>query len=406
MDLRDSSEQARFRQEIRGWLRENIPPEWRDPEFRAGLSLEQRVRFAMRWQNTLYHGGWAGVNWPREYGGRELGALESVIFREEYLAADAPSLIDQGVGPGLVGPTIIGCGSDWQKRRFLPAILQGQEVWCQGFSEPNAGSDLASLRCRGELRGDEIVVTGQKIWTTYARFADWCILIVRTDPSAPKHRGLTFLLVDMKSSGIEVRPLREITGVLWFNEVFFDGVRVPLENAVGQVHDGWSVVMHTLSFERGGTAYHPELEVALARLVALARRTPASAAAADGPGAASGSALRDPLVRQQLAQFAAEIASLRMSAYRNASRTQATGQPGPEGSILKLAWSELAQRMAAAASDIAGPAALVGAHDPLALDAGHWVHELMWTRAFTIFAGTSEIQRNILAQRVLQLPRA
>lgn len=395
MELRDSPEQAGFREEVRSWLRDNLPPGWGTPACRLPESAEGRVAFAKQWQRKLYEGGWAGLDWPEEAGGRGASVLESMIFNEEYARAAAPDVITLSVGIHLVGPTLVAHGTPAQRERFLPALLRGDELWCQGFSEPGAGSDLASLRTRGEVRGDQIVVSGQKIWTSFAQHADWCLLVVRTDPEAPRHAGLSMLLVDMRSPGITVRPLREMTGEAWFNQVFFDEVAVPRENLVGGLGEGWNVVITTLSFERGSSAQHVRLEVELERLVELAHRTPrGDATAAD-----------DPLVRQKLAQFAAELMILRMSAYRSASRLEQSGVPGPEGSTLKLAWSELDQRLKEAAVEILGPAGLVPEGDPAAVDDGHWCHELLWSRAASIYAGTSEIQRNIIARRVLGLPR-
>jgi alkylation response protein AidB-like acyl-CoA dehydrogenase len=395
MDLRDTPEQARFRRAVRTWLRENLPEGWGTPAFPMPRTGAERVAFGRRWQRKLFEGGWAGLDWPREYGGRGAGAIESVIFWEEYARAEAPDLIMLSVGTSLVGPTLIACGSEEQRERYLAPILRGDEIWCQGFSEPNAGSDLASLRTRGELRGDAIEVTGQKIWTSFAQHADWCILIVRTDPSGPKHAGLTFLLADMRSPGITIRPLVEMTGEAWFNEVFFDRVRVPLRHVVGEVDRGWDVVLTTLAHERGSTAAHARLGVELERLIELARRTPRG----------EGVAADDPLIRQQLAAYATELAVLRMSAYRNACELERTGRPGPEGSTLKLAWSELDQRVKATAIEILGIGGLVPEGDPAAVDAGRWCHELLWSRGATIYAGTSEVQRNIIARRVLGMPR-
>jgi len=287
-------------------------------------------------------------------------------------------------------------GQPWQKERFLPRILTGEEVWCQGFSEPNAGSDLASLRTRGEVRGDEIVVTGQKTWTSFARYADWCILVVRSDPEAKrKHDGLTFLLMDMNSPGIEIRPLVEMTGEAWFNEVFFDGVRVPVANVVGEIGAGWSVILDTLSHERVSASPHARLEAELVALRDLARRVPYK----------GGVAADDPVIRQRIAQFTIELTALRASAYRNAAVIESTGAPGPEGSTLKLGWSELDQRVKSCVVEMLGPYGLLTANDPRTVDDGHWCHELMWSRAASIYAGTSEIQRNIIAERVLGLPR-
>ncbi len=397
MDLRETGEQAAFRGEVRGWLAENLPDGWGTPAFREPEDAAEQVAFARWWQRKLYDGGWAGLHWPREYGGRELGVWESLIWGEEYARVAAPNLIQLSVGPSLVGATLIAHGADWQKQRFLEPILRGDEVWCQGFSEPNAGSDLASLRTRGELLGDEIVVTGQKIWTSFAQHSQWCILVVRTDPDAPKkHEGLTFLLVDMQSPGITIRPLVEMTGHAWFNEVFFDRVRVPVANVVGQIGGGWNIVITTLSHERGSSAAHGRLGADLERLLELARRTPYHGA----------SAADDPRLRQRLAQHAIEVQVLKGAAYRNATMLERTGRPGPEGSILKLAWSELDQRVKQTACEILGPYGLIPQGEPQAVDDGYWTHELLWSRAGTIYAGTSEIQRNIISERVLGLPRA
>ena len=239
MDFRLSPAEARFQREVHDWLVANLPAGWGTPAYRKPEEPAEKVRFARWWQGRLHEGGWAGLHWPREYGGRGATPIEQFLFAEEYTRTGAPSMIDIGVGPALVGPTLIQHGTEQQKRRFLRRILTGEEVWCQGFSEPNAGSDLAACRTRAELRGQVFHVTGQKIWTSYARFADWCILVVRTDVHAPKHKGLSFLLVDMKSPGITIRPLIEMTGVAWFNEVFFDDVRVPREHMVGELNQGW-----------------------------------------------------------------------------------------------------------------------------------------------------------------------
>ena len=353
------------------------------------------MAFGRGWQRKLHDGGWAGLTWPREFGGRGAGVLESMIYGQEYARAQGPNLIHLAVGTSLVGPTLIQHGTDAQKARFLEPILKGQEVWCQGFSEPGAGSDLAALRTRGELEGDEIVVTGQKIWTSFAQHAQWCILVIRTNPEMQRHKGLTFVLVDMTSPGITIRPLVEMTGEAWFNEVFFDEVRVPVENVVGEIDRGWDVVMTTLGVERGSASAHEGLNIQFRRLVDLARRTPRG----------DGTAAEDPVIRQKLAQFASELMILKMTGYRNASRLARLGQPGPEGSILKIFWSELDQRIKDTALEILGAGGLVPAGDAAAVDDGIWQHELLWSRAATIYAGTSEIQRNIVAQRALGLPR-
>jgi alkylation response protein AidB-like acyl-CoA dehydrogenase len=302
----------------------------------------------------------------------------------------APPMIDIGVGPGLVGPTLIHHGTETQKQRFLRKILTGEEIWCQGFSEPNAGSDLAACRTRAELKGDCFHVTGQKIWTSYARFADWCILLVRSDPQAPKHRGLTFLLVDMQSPGITIRPLVEMTGVAWFNEVFFDDVRVPRENMVGELNQGWSIAITTLAHERGGSAPHARIAGEMRDVLALSRRL--------GTGS-------DPRFRQRLAQSWIESEIVRLLAYKQVTDVMRDGQPGPEGSYLKLVWSETDMRMKELALEMHGPWAALARGAAPAVDEGRWEYEYLWSRAASIYAGTSEVQRNIIAQRVLGLPR-
>ncbi len=396
MDFRDTPEQLAFRMKLRNWLAENLPPGWGTPSFRGPPTAKERVDFSKAWQRKLFDGGWAGLSWPVEYGGRGAGIMEQLIYGEEYSRAWAPDLINLGVGTALVGPVLIGRGKPWQKERFLSNILNGEEIWCQGFSEPNAGSDLASLRTRGDVHGDEIVVTGQKIWTSFAQYADWCILVVRTDPKAKrKHDGLSFLLVDMNSQGIDVRPLKEMTGEDWFNEVFFDHVRVPIDNVVGEIGKGWDVVVRTLSHERTSSAPHARLEVELRLLRELARRTFRN----------GGVAADDPVIRDKLARCSAEVMALRGIAYRSATEIERTGHPGAGGSVLKLGWSELDQRIKELAAEILGPYALLEGDDPRAPEGGYWNHELLWSRAATIYAGTSEIQRNIIAERVLRLPR-
>jgi alkylation response protein AidB-like acyl-CoA dehydrogenase len=395
MDLRDNPEEAAFRADARAWLEANLPCDWGTPAYQKPQSPAEEVDFLRHWQRQLYDGGWAGLDWPEAYGGRDVGIIQNMIWNEEYMRLRAPNQISMSVGTSLVGPTLIARGEEWQKERFLAPMLKGEEVWCQGFSEPNAGSDLASLRTRGTLVGDEVVVNGQKTWTSFAHQSDWCILVVRTDPESVRHRGLSFLLVDMKTPGITIRPLVEMTGHAWFNEVFFDDVRVPIRNLVGEIDKGWDIVMTTLSVERGTSAQHAKLFADLELLIEAARRTPrAGRTAAD-----------DPLVRQKIAGFAAELMVMRMGAYRNAWALLEKGVPGPEGSTLKVFWSELDQRMKAAAIEILGPRGMVPEGDPLALDDGYWAYEALWSRAATIYAGTSEVQRNIIANRVLGLPR-
>jgi alkylation response protein AidB-like acyl-CoA dehydrogenase len=345
MEFRLTEAEERFRAEVRAWLTANLPRGWGTAAYREPHSAAEKVALSKQWQRTLYDGGWAGITWPKAVGGRGLGIVEQLIFNEECARVRAPDSINLAVALGLVGPTLIACGTPQQKERFLPRILSGDEIWCQGFSEPNAGSDLAALKTRGVVQGDEIVVTGQKIWTSFAQHADWCILVIRTNPDVPKHKGLTFVLVDMKSPGITVRPLVEITGEAWFNEVFFDEVRVPRAHVVGEIDKGWQVVLTTLAHERGGTAPHVRLLTELQALARLARRGPIN-----GTPAAT-----DPNVRQRIAQHAIEVQIARFTAYRNVTVILRTGQPGPEGSILKLFWSEAEQRMMETAVAVLGP---------------------------------------------------
>ncbi|MEO8604409.1 MAG: acyl-CoA dehydrogenase family protein [bacterium] len=396
MEFRLSATEEAFRADVRGWLDATLPAVRAAAAQRPAGSAADTIDAAKAWQRTLFDGGWAGITWPRDYGGRGATLVEQLLFNEACAAAGAPDSINLAVALGLVGPTLMVCGTPAQRTRFLPRILRGDDIWCQGFSEPNAGSDLAGLKTRGDVHGDHISVTGQKIWTSFAQYADWCILVVRTDPRAAKHRGLSFLLVDMKSPGITIRPLVEMTGEAWFNEVFFDEVKVPRDLVVGEVDKGWDVVITTLAHERGGAAPHARLRRELHGLIDLARRPRPSA----GEPAA-----RDPRIRQQLAQLAVEVQIAKLTAYRNVSGILRTGKPGPEGSILKLFWSEVEQRLIEVACAILGPYATLWRDEPRAIDGGSWARELLWTRAATIYAGTSEVQRNIIAQRVLGLPR-
>src|SRR4029453_6736786 len=293
MEFRLSAAEEAFRAEVRSWLRANLPPGWGTPAYREPRTGQEKIAASKAWQATLYGGGWAGITWPKQFGGRGATLVEQLIFNEECAAANTPDSINLAVALGLVGPTLMACGTPEQQARFLPRILRGDDIWCQGFSEPNAGSDLAGLKTRGEVDGDSIVVTGQKIWTSFAQYADWCILVVRTNPrAARKHDGLSFCLVDMRSPGITIRPLVEMTGEAWFNEVFFDAVRVPRANVVGEIDRGWDVVLTTLAHERGGVAPHARLRRELQGLFALARHS---------------DSLRMPRTRQQLAQLAIEV---------------------------------------------------------------------------------------------------
>lgn len=395
MDLKPTPEEEQYRAEVRHWLENNLPPGWGTPAYQAPVTGAEQVAFAKAWQRKLYDGGWAGLTWPQEYGGRGVTVIEQLIYNEEYARVRAPDILSLKIALSLVGPTIITCGTPEQKERYLAKILKGEEIWCQGFSEPNAGSDLASVRTRAELQGDEFIVNGQKIWTSVAQHADWCMLVTRTSTEGPKHKGLTFLLVDMKSPGITIRPLKEMTGEAWFNEVFFDNLRVPRSNVVGEINGGWNVVMTTLGFERAGSTPHVRLQSEAKLLADLAKKQQRNGArAAD-----------DLVLRQKIAQYCIEADILRCLAYRNVTTYQRTGVPGAEGSILKIFWSELEQKLKDTAIEILGPWGLLPKEEPRSIDAGFWAYELLWSRSGTIYAGTSEVQRNIIAQRVLRLPR-
>jgi alkylation response protein AidB-like acyl-CoA dehydrogenase len=394
MDLSFSPAEERFRQQVQQFLRANLPLGWGKGGGRpSGMS---QVEFLKDWQRRLYRGGFLGMSWPKEYGGQGASQVEMAVFNEEVARLRAPSPLNV-LGLSMAGPTIITHGTDEQKKRYLPKILNCDEVWCQGFSEPNAGSDLASLKTRAELKGDQFVVNGQKVWTTLGHIADMCMLLVRTDPDAPKHRGLSYLLVEMRTPGITVRPLRQMTGEAEFNEMFFEDAHVPRENLLGPLNEGWRVATTTLMNERGTSALATVMRyrIVFDEIADLARST-----TRDGKPAT-----QDPVIRQRLAQFYVELEMMRFTAYRTFSKILKGGTPGPEGSISKLAWSELNQRMMELVMSLEGPASQLMRGSPHAIEGGRWQHHFLRSRGNTIEAGTSEIQRNIIAERVLGLPK-
>ncbi len=394
MDLNLTAEERQFREDLRAWLEVNVPKDW--GEWRE-KPIEVSFPYLRAWQRKLHEGGWAAVSWPKEYGGRGASLMQQAIFWEEMARAEAPPMAN-ALGLGLIGPTIIACGTEEQKKRFIPKILSAEEIWCQGFSEPNAGSDLASLQTEARLDGDHYVVNGQKVWTSYGWVGDWCELVVRTDAKVPKHKGLTVLLVDMKSPGFEVHPLRQMTGESEFHELFFRDVRVPVENVLGKVNDGWSVAVSTLMYERGsyGARLHLLFKRNINRLIELSRTFQRN-----GHPAA-----QDPLIRQKLAQCYAEIEIMRLNQLRAFSRITETGVPGPEGSIQKIFWSELNQRVQQVAQELLGPYGQLLSGDSHAIDKGVWSYGYLRSRGNTIEAGTSEVQRNIIGHFVLGLPRS
>jgi alkylation response protein AidB-like acyl-CoA dehydrogenase len=395
MDLSFTEEEERYRQRVRAFMQENLPEGWGNPGYKQP-SGDAATEFQRDWTRRLHRAGFLGMAWPREYGGQGASQIELAIFNEEAARVRAPNPIN-GVGLILAGPTIMAHGTEEQKKRFLPKILSGEELWCQGFSEPNAGSDLGSLRTRAELAGDEFVVNGQKVWTTLAQIADWCILMVRTDPAAPKHRGISYLLVDMKTPGVTVRPLRQMTGGHEFNEMFFENVHVPRTNLLGELNNGWRVGMTTLMNERGTSAFAVWLRyrIMFEELVEMARKRVRNGRPAT----------EDRVMRQQLAQAYIDLEGLRYVSYRTFSQILKGGTPGPEGSISKVVWSELNQRMNELAMALQGPDSQLMRESPYAIEEGRWQFTFLRSRANTIEAGTSEIQRNIIAQRVLGLPK-
>jgi alkylation response protein AidB-like acyl-CoA dehydrogenase len=394
MDLAVSAAERDFRNRARTWLAEHVPRDAAPDDPRASQQLE------LAWQREQFDSGWAGVNWPSEYGGLGLSLAEQLIWYEEYALAGAPQPRASFVGLRHAGPTLILRGTDAQKAEHLPQILKGELTWCQGFSEPAAGSDLAALQTRAVIDGDHLVVSGQKIWTSYADVATYQELLVRTDPEAPRHRGITWVICDMRSPGIEVRPIRTLAGVSEFCEVFYDEVRIPLANVVGELNDGWSVAMSTLSFERG-TAFMAE-QVSLARtldaLVEVAR-------VVIGPDGRR-PAIDDEEIARRLGRARAEVSALRAMMLASVSRSAGQPQPGPEASMIRVLYGELEQRITKLAVDIVGPdgAALVGVPG-LAPRRRSWTDEYLWSFQATIAAGSKDIQRNIIGERVLGLPR-
>jgi alkylation response protein AidB-like acyl-CoA dehydrogenase len=384
-----------FRSELRTWLEAHVPDHLR-PENAARLPEGERLRGLRAWQKTLFEARLVGIHWPREFGGRDAGIPEQLAYVEEMARVRAPDVIGN-LGIGIAGPPIIAYGSEEQKHRFLPRILSADDLWCFGFSEPGAGSDLASLRTQAVLDGDHFVVSGQKVWTTLAQHADWCMLLCRTDPETRRARGVSCLLVDMKSPGIEIRPLRQMTGDAEFNEVFFENVRVPRQNLLGELHGGWQVAVAALQNERG-ILYVVGMQIVLKeqrdKLLAFARER--------GAG-------RDPVLRQQLAKAYLGTEVFRMTCQRTLDKLVRFGAPGPESAIIKLHWTELTQAMPQLGMEILGPQGLLydlpQPHEREA-DPSQWLQRgYLGARAASIASGTSEIMRGIIAMQFLGLPR-
>ncbi len=380
-----------FRDEVRSFLARELTPEI----VGAGRRKEaERVELIREWQRRLHRAGLAAVSWPIEHGGRGANVVQQLVFNAELARHRAPDPVNRSAINQL-GPTIIQWGDDAQRAYYLPRILSGDDVWCQGFSEPDAGSDLASLRTRAVVEDDGFVVSGQKIWTSKAQYADWIYILARTDPDAPKHDGISFLVVDLRSPGIEVRPIRQITGAAEFNEVFFDDVRVPRANLVGPLHDGWRVANSTLGYERVGQSRTHRIERRLSIVLGLATDE-------DSDGSC---AMDDPLVRDHVVRFAAQVEALRQIAAQATAAGVLGVAPGPEASVAKLLTSEVDQAMAGFGLDLAGPAGVLQRGSPGAAKQGNVALSYLLMRAATLGAGTSEIQRNVIGEKVLGLPR-
>ncbi len=391
MDFDFTPEQEQFRKEVRQWLEQNLPDDLRGRGFAASRADRDAVAKLRAWQKTMYQAGYVGMDWPRDFGGRGASLVEQIILFQEMARAESPQFVNRG-GVSMLGPTLMKYGTRAQQTRFLPRILTADDIWCQGFSEPNAGSDLANLQTRAVRDGDHFVVNGQKVWTSMGHVADWGFFLVRTDPSAAKHKGISFLLVDMKTPGITLRPLTQITGEAEFNETFFDNVRVPAENLVGKLNEGWSVAITTLAYERDLLTFirHISLRTAVHRLTKLVQDR----------GRA-----KDRVVRQKLAALWIGEQALQLNAYRSLTRILRGGAPGPEGSTSKLFWSQLDQDLAQTATEVLGPYSQLGPDSAWAPDEGQWEFYALLAQASGIRAGTSEILRNILGERVLGLPK-
>jgi alkylation response protein AidB-like acyl-CoA dehydrogenase len=394
MDLRYTKEDEAFRQEVRGWLEANLP----------GKKLRTMAE-RQEWHRKLFEAGYVGMGWPKEYGGQEARPMEQAIVAEELARVNAPLGVN-GLGIGIVGPTLIHHGTEEQKQRYLKNILSGEELWCQLYSEPNSGSDLASLQCRAEIDGDTFIVNGQKIWTSGGHHSDWGLMLARTDPRAPKHDGISCMLVDLRGEGVDARPLKQINGDTGFSEIFFSNVVVPADNLIGELNTGWRIAQTTLSYERGGSlmASVSQNQRVFRRLLDVT-----TALRVDGSRA-----IDDPLIRGRIGEIYREIEVLRYAALRILSRLEKGQRPGPESSVAKLHRSELNKRVQNLINEILGPYGLLaaGAPDDLALEddvnygeSGSWAHSLAASYSGTIAAGTSEVQKNILGERVLGLPK-
>jgi len=381
MDLNPTAEDRAFRTEVRRWLETNAATG-------DAKTLDERKA----WHRKLYEAGYVGMLWPKEYGGWGRTPMQQAIVQDEMARLGAPPPIN-GLGIGFIGPTIIVHGTDWQKQRYLKKMLTAEEIWCQLYSEPNAGSDLASLKTRAEDQGDHFLVNGQKIWTSSGPIADWGILLARTDGKAAKHKGISCVLLHMRQPGVEVRPLRQITGSSLFSEVFMTNARAEKRDLIGNLNQGWEIAMTTLAHERGtGFAFKEQVlqRIAVEDLVRLARERGRAA---------------DPVVRQEIARRWIEVELMRLMNCRTLTRLERGEEPGPESSLVKLFWASLTQRLHQLALELEGPYATLVAGSRRAVEDGRWQQAFLWSRVGAIAGGTSEVQANIIAQRILGLPR-
>jgi alkylation response protein AidB-like acyl-CoA dehydrogenase len=395
LDFTLTPDQEAFRQRVRSWLQTNIPDDWT----KFGMSEVPRPEayaFLRKWQAALFDAGFIGITWPKEYGGQGLTFVEEMILHQEMALQKSPPMLNV-LGVGMAGPTIIAYGTEDQKQRYPAKILSCEEIWCQGYSEPNAGSDLASLQTRAVKDGEHWVINGQKVWTSLAHIADWMMLLARTEPAAPKHKGITYFLLDMKTPGVTVKPLRQLTGDAEFNEVFFDNVRVHESRVLGGVNNGWAVGLTTLMYERLalGFGLQVRLRISVDQLVAMARRMEKGGRAVT----------KDPVMRQKLAQLWIDTESLKYTGARAVTKLLKGELPGPEASTGKMMWVETHQRLQELAMEIQGPYSQLARGGAAAIDGGMWQYSFLRSRANSIEGGTTEIQKNIIGERVLGLPK-
>jgi alkylation response protein AidB-like acyl-CoA dehydrogenase len=397
VDFSLTPEQEAFRRDVRAWLKANMPEEWtRRVMAAADVPRPQAYEFLRDWQRRLFDAGFIGLTWPREYGGQGRTHMEELILHEELALARAPFILNI-LGVGMAGPTIIAYGTEEQKQRYPKKILSCEEIWCQGYSEPNAGSDLAALQTRAVKDGDHWVVNGQKVWTSLAHVADWMMLLARTDPDAPRHKGITYFLLDMHTPGVTVKPLKQITGDPEFNEVFFDNVRIPESQILGGLNNGWQVGLTTLMYERLalGFGLQVRLRIALDGLIEMTRRMEK-----DGRVLT-----KDPVTRQKLAQLWIDTECLRLTGARAMTRLLKGEMPGPEASTGKMGWVSTHQRLQEMAMEVQGVYSQLARGSEWAVEDGLWQYTFLRSRANSIEGGTTEVQKNIIGERILGLPK-